>query len=50
MYLYFFQQDEWERRYNCALIDVESVPLTKRQSHTVAACTTIFLCAIFYVS
>ncbi|KAI3418427.1 hypothetical protein GPALN_009752 [Globodera pallida] len=48
MELFFFRHAEYERLYNCTGLDIDSIPLERRQfvPESIAICV---LCAIYYV-
>ncbi|KAI3420095.1 hypothetical protein GPALN_003423 [Globodera pallida] len=48
MELFFFRHAEYERLYNCTGLDIDSIPLERRQfvPESIAVCV---LCAIYYV-
>ncbi|KAI1726046.1 serpentine type 7TM GPCR chemoreceptor srt domain-containing protein [Ditylenchus destructor] len=48
MEMFIFRPEEYNRLYNCAAINVDDVPLEKRQ-HIPEAIITIFLCLLYYI-
>ncbi|KAL3097260.1 hypothetical protein niasHT_029804 [Heterodera trifolii] len=48
MELFFFRHSEYERLYNCTGLDINSIPLAKRQYVPESIAISI-LCAIYYV-
>jgi len=49
LYHLIFDYTAWETQFNCSIIDVDSVPLERRQKHWIVSYVTIVLCVIIYV-